>query len=157
MLTGFFNNLRGHDRPSTRPNLKTAPAGLQTSMEQPPPTRRIEHQFDHPKPFQFSLTVNSLTYADSTMPQPRPQCKTEDLMGQNTGGVRSVDHYQAGRKAVHFLDMHIPLMSVKNVVTSPHNNSRFPYTGSYTTCRFSRSVSAILAGQMGGFFQHPVR
>ena len=46
-------------------------------------------------------------------------------MGQNTGGVRSIDHEQAGIKDAHFLDMHILLLSVDSVVTSPHNNRRF--------------------------------
>ena len=50
-------------------------------------------------------------------------------MGQNTGGVQSIDHEQARRKAVHFLDVHILLMSVNNVVNSPHNNSRFLLPG----------------------------
>ena len=45
-------------------------------------------------------------------------------MGHNTGEVRSIDHYQAGRKAAHFLDALILLMSVHRVVTSLHNNSR---------------------------------
>ena len=61
-LAGGTNHLAhpGHDRPSARPDLKTAPAGLQTSTEQSSPTRRIEHPLDHPKPFQFPLIFHSL-------------------------------------------------------------------------------------------------
>ena len=88
MLAGFFNNLRGHDRPSTRPNLKAMPAGLQTSGQEPSPTRGIEHPLDRPKPFPLSSIVNSLKdIRRFGHTQTLLQLEENAPMGHNRGGV----------------------------------------------------------------------